>query len=78
MDVGVVWCQPAVFWKQLFVFANHLPLNSTSDDAAMWIVVCEIKKKTNLHLPKDSAAVGYQRHALLKVRDGSQLWFQPV
>ena len=38
----------------------------------MWIVKCEIKKKSNLHLLKDSAAVGYQRHALLKVRDGSQ------
>jgi hypothetical protein len=26
MDAGVVWWQPAVFWKQLFVFANHRPL----------------------------------------------------
>jgi hypothetical protein len=44
MDAGVVWCLPALFWIQMFVFANHFPF-MTSDDAAMWTAYCEIKKK---------------------------------
>jgi len=60
------------FLETIVCFCKSSSVNCTSDDAAMWIVKCEIKKKSNLHLLKDSAAVGYQRHALLKVRDGSQ------
>jgi hypothetical protein len=58
--------------ETIVCFCKSSSFDSTSDDAAKWIVKCEIKKKTDWHLPKDSAAVGYQRHALLKVRDGSQ------
>jgi hypothetical protein len=53
-------------------FCKSSSFDCTSDYAAMSTAKCEIEKKTNLHLLKDSAAVEYQRHAFLKVRDGSQ------
>ena len=66
MDDGVVWCQPAVFWMQLSVFANHLPLIVHPMTLQYGLHMARFKKKTNLHLPKDMAAVIYQLHAFLK------------
>jgi hypothetical protein len=58
--------------QTIVCFCKSFSVDYTSDGAAVRIVKYEIKKNKNLHAFKDSAAVEYQRHAFLKVRDDSQ------